>query len=82
MPLTPEGVGCGGQLQLATSGQHWPSAEKRSEAAVDLSTRYDVAVLDIDAVPDWVLSNVMSQGAPPDDAIVDLDEIVGRLLLH
>jgi hypothetical protein len=41
--------------------------------------RYRAEVCGLDVVPQWVVANVMPQGAPPEDAAIDLDALLGSL---
>jgi hypothetical protein len=63
-------------LRLAASPSAWPDPHAYSEAVTALRARYGIAVCDLDIVPGWVLSNVMSQGAPPNDSTLDLDALM------
>ncbi len=63
-------------LRLAASSSAWPDAEAHAEAVAALYGRYGIAVFDLDVVPEWVLSNLMPQGAPPDDSTLDLDALM------
>lgn len=63
-------------VRLATSASLWPDPRVQAQAAAELSGRYRVEVCDLAVMPRWVLANVMSQGAPPDGATVDLDALL------
>jgi hypothetical protein len=69
-------------LRLATSASLWPRADARARAAAELSKRYRVEVCGLEIVPRWVVANAMPQGAPPDDAAIDLDALLGNLGLQ
>ena len=64
-------------LRLAASASLWPDPGLRAQAVAALSQRYGVEVGGLDVVPQWVIANVMPQGAPPEDAAVDLDALLG-----
>lgn len=66
-------------LRLAAPGSLWPDPGQRSQAVAALSDRYRVEVCGLGVVPRWVVENVMPQGAPPEDAAVDLDALLGSL---
>jgi hypothetical protein len=66
-------------LRLATSASLWPDRGLRARAVAELSERYCLEVCDLGVVPQWVLTNVMPQGAPPEDAAIDLDALLGSL---
>jgi hypothetical protein len=63
-------------LRLAASPSSWPGPGVYSEAVEALAGRYGLAVCGVDIVPEWVLSNVMAQGAPTADSTLDLDALV------
>jgi hypothetical protein len=69
-------------LRLATSGSLCPDPGLHARAVAELSQRYRVEVCDPGVVPRWVIANVMPQGAPPADAAIDLDALLGRLGLR
>ena len=64
-------------LRLATLAPLWPDPGLEAQAAAELSQRYSVEVCGLGVAPQWVVANVMPQGAPPEDAAVDLDELLG-----
>jgi len=66
-------------LQLATSASLWPDLGLQAQAVAELSERYRVEVCGLGVVPQWVVANVMPQGAPPEDAAIDLDALLGSL---
>jgi hypothetical protein len=66
-------------LRLATSASLWPGRGLRARAVAELSERYGVEACDLGVVPQWVLANMMPQGAPPEDAAVDLDALLRSL---
>jgi hypothetical protein len=66
-------------LRLATSASQWPDPGLQAQAVADLSERYRVEVCGFGVVPQWVVANVMPQGAPPEDAAIDLDALLGSL---
>ena len=66
-------------LRLATSATLWPDPGLQVQAVAELRQRYRVEVSGLDVVPRWVVANVMPQGAPPEDAAIDLDALVGSL---
>lgn len=63
-------------LRLAASPAAWPDPDAYHEAVAALCGRYGVTISDFDVVPEWVLSNVMPQGAPPSDSAFDLDALM------
>ena len=65
-------------LRLAASSSVWTDPRAYGDAVAALRGRYGIDVCSIDVVPDWVLANVMPQGAPPEDATVDLDALILR----
>jgi hypothetical protein len=66
-------------LRLAASASLWPDPGLQARAVADLRERYRVQVCGPGVVPEWVAANAMPQGAPPEDAAVDLDALLGRL---
>src|SRR5882757_1163927 len=66
-------------IQLAAAGPLWPDTAVHTQAVAELSDRYGVAVVDLAAIPQWVLVNARPQGAPPDGATVDLDALLARI---
>ena len=66
-------------LRLATSASLWPDPVVETQAVAELRERYRVEVCDLGVVPQWVVANVMPQGAPPDNAAIDLDALLTRL---
>jgi hypothetical protein len=66
-------------LRLATSASRWPDLAVHERAVAELGERYGVEVCGLDAVPGWLLANVMSQGAPHEDTAIDLDALLVRL---
>jgi hypothetical protein len=66
-------------LRLATSASLWPDPGPQAQAVAELSERYRVEVCGFGVVPRWVVANVMPQGAPPEDAAIDLDALLGIL---
>jgi hypothetical protein len=69
-------------LRLATSAPLWPGPGLHAQAVAELSARYRVEVCGPGVVPLWVVANVMPQGAPPEDAAIDLDALAGSLGLY
>ena len=69
-------------LRLATSASLWPDPSLHAHAVAELSERYRVEVCGLAVVPQWVVANVMPQGAPPENAAVDLDALLGSLGLR
>ena len=63
-------------LRLAASPSAWPDPDAHAETMAALRGRYGIAICDLDAVPEWVQSNVMPQGAPPNDSTLDLDALM------
>jgi hypothetical protein len=57
----------------------WPDPGPNAQAAAKLSARYGVEVCGTGVVPRWVAANAMPQGAPPDNAAIDLDALAGNL---
>jgi hypothetical protein len=66
-------------LQLATSASLWPDSALQAQAVAELRERYCIEVCGLGVVPQWVVANVMPQGAPPDNAAIDLDALLTRL---
>jgi hypothetical protein len=66
-------------LRLATSASLRPDTGLQARAVAELSERYCVEVCGFGVVPRWVVANVMPQGAPPEDAAIDLDALPGTL---
>jgi hypothetical protein len=66
-------------LRLATSASLWPDPGLQALAVAELRQRYCVEVCGLGVVPQWVAANVMPQGAPPEDAAIDLDALLGSL---
>jgi hypothetical protein len=60
-------------LRLATSAPLWPDPGLQAQAVGELRQRYCVQVCGLGVVPQWVVTNVMPQGAPPEDVAIDLD---------
>ena len=69
-------------LRLATRAPLWPDPGLQAQAVAQLRQRYRVKVFGPGVVPRWVVTNVMPQGAPPEDAAIDLDALVGSLGLR
>jgi hypothetical protein len=69
-------------VRLATSALLWADLGPHAKAVAELSERYRVEVCDLGVVPQWVVGNVMPQGAPPDDAAIDLDALLRNLGLQ
>src|SRR5215472_10393731 len=66
-------------LRLATSASLWPDPGLQAQAVGELRQRYCVEVCGLGVVPQWVVANVMPQGAPPEDAATDLDALLEGL---
>jgi len=66
-------------LRLATSASLWPDPGVEAQAVGELRQRYGVEICGLGVVPQWVGANVMPQGAPPEDATIDLDALVNFL---
>jgi len=66
-------------LRLAASAPLWPDPGLQAQAVAELGQRYRVEVCGLGVVPRWVVANVMPQGAPPEDAAIDLDALLGSL---
>jgi hypothetical protein len=64
-------------LRLATSA--WPDLDLYAQALSGLSEMYGFEVCRLHVVPKWLVANVMPQGAPLEDAAVDLDELLASL---
>jgi hypothetical protein len=64
-------------IRLATPAPLWPDPGLQAQAVAELRQRYCVEVCGPGLVPTWVVTNVMPQGAPPEDAAIDLDELLG-----
>jgi hypothetical protein len=69
-------------LRLATSAQLGPDPGLQAQAVAELRQRYGVEVCGLGVVPQWVVTNVMPQGAPHEDAAIDLDALLERLGLR
>jgi hypothetical protein len=69
-------------LRLAASAPRWPDPGLQAQAVAGLRQRYGVEVCGLDVVPQWVVANVMPQGAPPEDAAIDLDALLRSLGLR
>ena len=69
-------------LRLATSASLWRDPGVEAQAVAELSERYGVEVCDLGVVPQWLVANVMPQGAPPEDAAIDLDALLESLGLR
>jgi len=67
-------------IRLAASPSAWPDPDAHAEAVTALLERYGIAICDLDVVPEWVQSNVMPQGAPPNDSTLDLDALILGLM--
>jgi hypothetical protein len=59
-------------LRLATPASLWPDPGLQAQALAEFSERYRVEACGPGVVPGWVVANVMAQGAPPEDAAIDL----------
>jgi hypothetical protein len=66
-------------LRLAAPASLWPDPGAQAQAVAELRQRYRLEVCGLGVVPQWVVANVMPQGAPPEDAAIDLDALVGSL---
>src|SRR5712691_11901456 len=66
-------------LRLATPAPLWPDPGLQAQAVAELRQRYCDEVCGPGVVPPWVVANVMPQGAPPEDAAIDLDELLGTV---
>ena len=66
-------------LQLATSASLWPDPGLQAQAVAELSVRYRVEVCGLGVVPQWAVANAMPQGAPPEDATIDLDALLASI---
>jgi hypothetical protein len=66
-------------LRLAAPASLWPGPGLQAQAVAQLRQRYRLEVCGLGVVPQWVVANVMPQGAPPEDAAIDLDALVGSL---
>jgi len=69
-------------IRLATPASLWPDPGLQEQAVAELSQRYCIEVCGLGVVAPWVVANVMQQGAPPEDAAIDLDELLGTLGLR
>lgn len=67
-------------IRLAASPSAWPDPDAHAEAVTALREQYGITICDLDVVPGWVQSNVMPQGAPPNDATLDLDALILGLM--
>lgn len=67
-------------LRLAAPAPLSPDHRLHAEAVAELRARYRVLVCGPGAVPGWLVANVMPQGAPPENAAVDLDRLAASLL--
>ena len=66
-------------LRLVAPASLWTDPGVHARAVAELSKRYCVEICGYGVVPRWVVANVMPQGAPPDDAAIGLDALLGRL---
>jgi hypothetical protein len=66
-------------LRLATSASLWPDPGLHTRAVAELKERYRAGVCGLGVVPGWVVANVMPQGAPAEDAAMDLDALLRSL---
>lgn len=64
-------------IRLATPDPLWPDRALQAQAVAELSKRYRIEVCGLGVAPHWVVANLMPQGAPPEDAAIDLDELLG-----
>jgi len=69
-------------LRLATSDALWPNYEFAGQAVPSLAKRYGVDVVDLGAMPTWVLANALPQGPPSPGVTLDLDALLTRLNLR
>ena len=69
-------------LRLAMQVPLWPEPDLQAQAVTQLRQRYRVEVCGPGVVPRWVVTNVMPQGAPPEDAAMDLNALLGSLGLQ
>jgi hypothetical protein len=69
-------------LQLATAAPLWPGPGLHARAAAELTERYGLKVCGPGVVPQWVVANAMPQGAPAEDAAIDLDALLLGLRLR
>jgi len=69
-------------LRLATSAPLGPDPGLHAQVVAELRARSRVEVCGRGVVPLWVVANVMPQGAPPEDAAIDLDALAGSLGLR
>ncbi len=69
-------------LRLAASAPLWSDPGLQAQAVAKLRQRYCVEVCGLGVVPQWVVTNVMPQGAPPEDAAIDLEALLGSLGLR
>jgi hypothetical protein len=61
-----------GILRLATPASLWPDPGRQAQAVAELSERYRLEACGPGVVPKGVIANVIAQGAPPEDAAIDL----------
>jgi hypothetical protein len=66
-------------LRLAAPASPWPDPGLQAQVVAELSERYRLEVCGLGVVPRWVVANVMPRGAPPEDAAIDLDALLGTL---
>jgi hypothetical protein len=69
-------------LRLATPASRWPDPGLQAQALAELGDRYGIEVCGACIVPQWVDANALPQGAPPDDAALDLDALLRSLGLQ
>jgi hypothetical protein len=62
-------------VRIALADQCWPDEEALDDVKRALASRYGVPVGDLAEAPDWLTSNLRSEGPPPDDATLDLDSL-------
>lgn len=59
-------------LRLATPVPLWPDPGLQAQSVAELSDRYQVEAWCPGVAPKGVIADVMAQGAPPEDAAIDL----------
>jgi hypothetical protein len=62
-------------VRIALAEQCWPDEEALNDVKHALSARYGVPVGGLAEAPEWLTSNVRSEGPPPDDVTLDLDTL-------
>ena len=62
-------------VRIALDEDCWLDEDALGEAGAALTTRYGVQVAGLSAAPDWLTTNLRSEGKPPEQATLDLDTL-------